>query len=256
MKIKTCKVANYIEIKKLKFHPKNQELRQISLERMKDLKQSIIDKGFYEPILVWKKNATILAGNHRVKAVNELVDEGYEFETPGGKINHLPVVVEDCDGAMAYKILHESNNQYASWIEDRLSSALKEAEEAGENLRDYGYTTEEVDRLLQTALEEVEEDLTSEDDGEPNPHITPPREDRFEHLILPQEIYLELVDILKPIAKSLNDSWREGDSLTEAVQAMCQRIREKGIFDEKGKKIQPTKRIKKDENKKRIVRNN
>ena len=87
------------------------------------MKNSIIEKGFYEPILVWTKDNIVLSGNHRVKASRQLLKEGYTFATQVGD-NYLPVVYEDCDEATAFSILIETNNHYAHWIEDKLKAAL------------------------------------------------------------------------------------------------------------------------------------
>jgi ParB-like chromosome segregation protein Spo0J len=150
--IKTCKVANYVPIKKLKFHPQNSELRSISDERLNDLKESLIKKGFYEPILVWKKNGYVLAGNQRLRAAKELIDEGYTFVTPDGKVNELPVVIEDVDEKMALQILHQANNHHGSWVQQKLAEAIKDAESLGIAVTDLGYTKEEYDKILAEAM--------------------------------------------------------------------------------------------------------
>lgn len=150
--IKTCKVANYVPVKKLKFHPQNEELRSISDERLNDLKESLIKKGFYEPILVWKKNGYVLAGNQRLRAARELIEEGYKFVTPDGKVNELPVVIEDVDEKMAMQILHQANNHHGSWVQQKLAEAIKEAEGLGIAVTDLGYTKEEYDKILAEAM--------------------------------------------------------------------------------------------------------
>lgn len=149
--INTCKVANYVAINKLKHHPQNEELRAITPERMQSLKDSIVKKGFYEPILVWKKGGFVLAGNQRLKAVKELIEEGYEFRTPDGKKNELPVVVEDVDEKMALQILHQANNHHGDWVHDKLVEAIREAEAMGIGFDDLGYTDDYVKGIMEEA---------------------------------------------------------------------------------------------------------
>jgi ParB-like chromosome segregation protein Spo0J len=181
--IKTCKVANYVPIKKLKFHPKNEELRSISYERLQDLKDSLIKKGFYEPILVWKKKGYVLAGNQRLRAAQELIAEGYEFVTPDGKVNELPVVIEDVDESMAMQILHQANNHHGDWVQQKLAEAIKEAEGLGISAVDLGYTDAEVKNIMKEAermvklaeddLSDRNREINADDFGEELDHKCP-----------------------------------------------------------------------------------
>jgi ParB-like chromosome segregation protein Spo0J len=229
--ISLCRVETYLPIEKLKLHPDNP--RQISKEKLEALKQSIIDKGFYQPILVWKKGNIILAGNHRYMAVKELVREGYEFNSWTGKEKHvLPVVIEDVTDEMAESILFESNNHYAEWIEEKLAEAIAKAQEAGRDVEGFGFDKEYVDVLLKTALSDAEGIITDrkvepvdydEIEGAIGDH------DEFESLILPRPVYETAVELLAKVAKGLNKEWSEGDSYAEAMGALCQFAREKGI---------------------------
>jgi ParB-like chromosome segregation protein Spo0J len=228
--IQVCNVANYIPIDKLIFHPDNVELRTISRDRLDDLKLSILEKGFYEPILVWKKNGWILAGNHRAKAAKELIIEGNSFEVPGvGKIDNLPVVFTDCDEATAKAILFETNQQYAGWVQDKLEKALNEAEKAGANLKQYGFSQIELDRMVNTSLKEAEEAL---DDGrtieppDPSKLASALAEPEFETLHLERGIHEQLTEDLSKLAVEINPHWQAGDSYTEAMAVVCQTMRE------------------------------
>ena len=156
MIIKTCKVANYVSVKKLKHHPQNEELRAITPERMQSLKDSIVKKGFYEPILVWKKGGFVLAGNQRLKAVKELIEEGYELVTPDGKKNELPVVIEDVDEKMALQILHQANNHHGDWVQQKLLEAIKDAGEMGISVEDLGYTEDYYKQIMKDATASAE----------------------------------------------------------------------------------------------------
>lgn len=163
--IKVCKVANYVPIKKLKFHPKNNELRAISEDRLNDLKDSLVNKGFYEPILVWKKNGQVLAGNQRLKAAQELIASGYEFINHLGKVNELPVVIEDVDDRGALQILHQANNHHGDWVTQKLAQAIKEAEEIGIKHNDLGYSDEFMTNIMKETMADAERIRAEEDDS-------------------------------------------------------------------------------------------
>ena len=237
--LNTCEVKNYVPISKLKFHPKNQEIRTITRERLDDLKESIREKGFYEPILVWKKGGVVLAGEHRTRAALELIDEGFEFKTPAGKTNELPVVIEDCDAATANQILHESNNHYATWIEHRLAREIKSAEEAGENLRQFGYTQDEIDKMMASAMKDIEEDLKVQVEEDDTSDIIDRDIDKekYESLVLPAEVYKDLMSVLGRVARSINPEWVTGDSVVEATSAMCESIRKAGFLEGLDEKV-------------------
>jgi len=229
-----CKVANYIPIGDLNFHPKNQELRTITRERLDDLKESIKEKGFYEPILVWKTGLVVLAGEHRTRAAMELNEEGFEFITASGKKNCLPIVLEDCDEIVANQILHESNNHYASWIDDKLKKELREADEAGRNLRQYGYSQGDIDNILTEATRDVDEaiEAASEPEAPVNVELSDDIEKaRYESLILPIATYMTLARTLRKMAIILDPEWSEGDSIVEAVDTLCQLIEESEVLD-------------------------
>jgi len=231
--IQVCKVATYAPIHKLKFHPKNSELREITRERTDDLKNSIKKKGFYEPLLVWKKGGVVLAGEHRIKAALELIEEGFEFVTTTGKKNCLPVVVEDCDEDTAYEILHESNNHYATYIDIKLAAALKEAEQAGKDLGQMGFSNTELDELMKSALEDANEVLDQEPESEEYAsHGVNKLVDEYESLTLPKDVYNQLMGILSEVAKAIEPDWKKGDSVVNAMQALCQLIKESGALNQ------------------------
>ena len=147
----TCqKVKSYVGIESLKFHPDNP--RTIRSDRLNALKESIVEKGFYQPIIIDKANSYILSGNHRVKAVKELIREGYILPD-----NLMPVVIEDCDESTANQILFESNNSYAEWIDDKVREALSGVQD--ELLSGYGFTDLELKILIDRASEEANESL-------------------------------------------------------------------------------------------------
>jgi ParB-like chromosome segregation protein Spo0J len=145
-KISVCAVETYVDIASLQFHPDNP--RGIDNARMSDLKQSIVNKGFYEPVLI-DKAGRILSGNHRIKALRELTREGHKLDA-----NLVPVVVVDCDDDTARQILFESNNSYAHWIDDQVKSALKSID--SDLLAGYGFTESELQRYIGKVTAEVD----------------------------------------------------------------------------------------------------
>lgn len=211
--IQVCKVQNYVSIDKLKFHPQNP--RTIRPERLEDLKSSIVEKGFYQPILVWKKGGVVLAGNHRLLAARELVKEGWQFKSPGGETNVLPVVIEDVPNEIAEEILFETNNTYADWVDEKLSAAIMEAEEQGRDIKKFGFTPEQASEILKKALTEAEATIVGEHTRKmPEPKDVDlselAKEEEFESLILPKDIYVRLTKVLTELSKAADPSWKSG----------------------------------------------
>lgn len=152
MKINTCKVATYIHVDELQHHPSNEGLRAISQERMEELKQSLLKKGLYEPLLVWSNENMVLAGNQRLKAIRALIAEGHIFVAHGQKkTNMIPVVIEEVDEKRATEIVHQANNHHGDWVQATLAQAMKDAEKEGVSTQDWGYTSEEVERIIAEA---------------------------------------------------------------------------------------------------------
>lgn len=238
MKIQLCDVADYVSIDELKFYEENP--RSISRDRLDQLKESIKNKGFYQPILVWHSKSkrhknTVLAGNHRLIAVKELLEEGYEFNH-GNLKNVLPVVFERVSEEQARAILFDSNNVYANWIEDKLRSALKDAD--SKKIASYGFTQDYVDSLLGGAIKEankVVSELESERIIEP---VDAARladaleEDRHGILVLDKDVYDRLIEVIKPLAKKINPKWRVEHGVSEALSILIDKIKESGIIKE------------------------
>jgi ParB-like chromosome segregation protein Spo0J len=234
--IQVCAVEQYIDISKLKFHPDNP--RTIKADRLDQLKLSITDKGFYQPILVWKKGNIVLAGNHRLLAVQELLKEGWEFEAPNGKKNVLPVVIENVTEKVARQILFETNNTYAEWVEDKLKDALNKAEEAGEKLGAYGFTNDQIDEFMVSALADAEKATKKirddiEEDSELDSFLeksAAEAEEEFESLVLPKSIYNPLKALLGDISEALVPEWQEQHGYKQAVLALVKAADEKDLI--------------------------
>jgi len=244
-KIELCKVKTYAKISDLKVHPHNP--RTISADRLEQLKASILKKGFYEPILVWKKGGVVLSGNHRLQAARELVEDGYEFLSHDGQKDVLPVVIEDIDYKTAEAILFEANNHYADWVDDKLKKAVQEAQAHGSDIADFGFSQKELDRLLKTASKDADEVLriTNEDiDRELGPKFLQPeivdpvnvsefelKEEEFGYLTLPKKNIDKLKGYLVIIAKELDPDWDNG-SLSDAADVLIGAIEKSGIIDD------------------------
>lgn len=244
-KIEVCKVKTYARIDDLKTHPHNP--RTISSERLEQLKKSILKKGFYEPILVWKKGGVVLSGNHRLQAARELVADGYEFLAHDGQKDVLPVVIEDVDYKTAEAILFEANNHYADWVEDKLKKAIQEAHDHGSDVSDFGFSQRELDKMLKKASEDAEEVLriTNEDiDKELGPKFTQPevvdpvnvsefeiKEEEFGYLTLPKKNIEKLRGYLVAIAQAIDEDWNSG-SLSDAADVLCEAIDRSGIIED------------------------
>lgn len=249
--IEVCNVSSYLSVDKIKFHPSNP--RRIRPDRLELLKDSIVEKGFYEPILVWKKGNIVLSGNHRLLAAQELIRDGYEFHTHDGKKkNHLPVVIEDVSEEAAQAILFETNNSYAEWIEDKLRDAIISLEESGMSPLKYGFEQGEIDKMLASAMKDADkviddmDDLTDDDIAEPN--ITKkqntksndddvfdvdPNSGSIEYctLTIPKSVFPRFMKILDTAAKCEDEDWQPGDTYEHAFIQLMDAIEEKQCLD-------------------------
>lgn len=227
-----CDVADYVSITSLKFYEENP--RTISRDRLDQLKESIKTKGFYQPILVWKSSKkkfhnTVLAGNHRLLAVRELLEEGYEF-THGDSDKVLPVVYESVTEEEARAILFDSNNTYAGWVEDKLRTALKDC--SSKQISNYGFTPEYVDGLLKDAIKEadkVTEDLNEEVGTVELDKLGSLADDPTGIVVLNRDVFDSFNQMIAPLAKRLNKNWRVGDNLSEAVFVLVEKIEAIGL---------------------------
>jgi len=211
--INLCQVRDYIPIKELKIHPDNP--RTIREDRMESLCRSIIDKGFYEPILVWKHNNYVLSGNHRLQAVKRLLKDGYKFGN-GNTSGKLPVVYVDENDDRAIQILFETNNHYAEWIDDKVKEALSQIED----IHATGFSDDDLKRLLDIAvndandiLNSVEDDDREEDDREEEDREEEDREeddreeDEFPSIKVEEDP--EIKNLLSKAYKILIEDWKK-----------------------------------------------
>lgn len=249
--ITVCGASDYRPISSLERHPDNP--RTISRDRLDDLKRSIIEKGLYKPFLVWKKGNVILSGNQRQTAIIELLDDGYTFKSPTGEEDVFPVVFEDVPDEIAESILFDDNNHYGDWVEEKLQVAMAQAKEAGINLGQWGFTTQQVDDLLKDALKgadgitktsKVGEHERTAGDGKDKDDDKEAASEKQEALILPKSTYIKLVDIFQDIAYQLNPDWRDGDSIVPAVEAFIEFTLKEGVPDIEAWKAEQAKEAK------------
>jgi len=226
-RIKTCESSAYLPVKKMKEHPDNP--RDITHDSLDELKASIVAKGLYRPFLVWSEGNLVLSGSQRLRAVVELMSEGYEIPEKG-----LPVVFySNPDPAMAKKVLVESNTHKGRWVDELLEKLIKEGEEAGIRASEYGLSQNEIDKIMTDSDQVVKETLGSLDRNEfDSPGVTEPKErEKDQPLLLAADVYEQYMDVLGEIASGLNDDWKRGDSIQEAAQALIQKVREFGLVD-------------------------
>jgi DNA modification methylase len=101
----TCKAADGMALDEL--YEFQGELKTISDDELEKLKKSIVKYGFSFPIFVWKSK--ILDGHQRLKAVRQLIEQGYKV-----KGNKLPVVrIEAKNEKEAAEKLLLINSRYA-----------------------------------------------------------------------------------------------------------------------------------------------
>jgi hypothetical protein len=104
IKIK-CKAADGMALDEL--YEFQGELKTISDDELEKLKKSILKYGFSFPVFVWKSK--VLDGHQRLKAVKQLVSDGYKI-----KNNKLPVVrIEAKNEKEAAEKLLLINSRYA-----------------------------------------------------------------------------------------------------------------------------------------------
>ena len=100
----TCSGSGTVAVDDLENFQGN--LKEISQDNLDKLKRVIVSHGFSFPVFVWGKK--ILDGHHRIKAIKELLEEGYT-------IDKLPIIeIEAKNKKEAGEKLLLLNSQYAS----------------------------------------------------------------------------------------------------------------------------------------------
>lgn len=129
--------------------------------RFEQLREGIAKRGFLQPILVRKKDGNsaleIVDGHHRVRAVCEL-----NAAAPTGwqPLLALPAVVVSCTDAEAMMLAISMNRLRGELDLADVSRAFCELMEGGASLfelAETGFSTEEVDTLVQAAQDAAED---------------------------------------------------------------------------------------------------
>lgn len=217
--IQTCAVKDYRALDVLNIHPRNAELRTIEPGKYRGLKKSIVEQGFFEPLLIWSRGNIVLSGNHRLKAARELSREGYEIKSPAGS-GFLPVVVQDCSDHEAMGILLQTNTHYAEYIEMALQEALRQYSLLGGDVDMLGFDAIDIEPIITTAVKEADELISEAEMISPEPPEL--KSERMVSLKMPELVYSKLYEELSVLARRINPAWVDGDNLTEAIQVMTE----------------------------------
>lgn len=179
-----------IAIKELKEYARNVKLHP--REQIEEIKASIQEYGFDDPIAI-DENNVIIEGHGRVMAVREL---GYE-EVPCIRLSHLTEVQKE-----KYRIAHNKLTMNSGMDVEMLSEIIHELQESGESLSGLGFTEDELDLLIDEAIESIEYDtggLKRKEGVEPE-----------EEIEIEEDEVPEVDEEAEPITK-LGDIWELGN---------------------------------------------
>jgi len=122
------------ELKNAEYNP-----RYISDNEFRKLKQSMLEFGFAEPIVVNSypgRENVIIGGHQRVKAAIEL------------GLENIPIAIVNLEPGKEKLLNLALNRIQGDWKEDKLIEVLKNLDEHNENLNLSGFDEREIDRLL------------------------------------------------------------------------------------------------------------
>lgn len=126
--------------------------RTHSASQREQIRTSFRKFGWTNPVLA--DNMGIVAGHGRCQSAREMYDRGEQINFPNGApipIGMVPVI--DCTGwsgemRRAYILADNKLALNAGWDEDLLSAELTDLADAGFDLSVIGFSTEELDELL------------------------------------------------------------------------------------------------------------
>jgi len=156
----TCEAKAFVEIDKIESI--QGDLKKITPESMKKLKQSIIKHGFSFPVFVWKNKTKYYSidGVHRVKALKELGAEGYDVPVS------VPVAyINARDRKQAKKLLLAVSSQYAKFTEEGFTEFIKDLD-LDDISNDIDIPSIDIDSIL-NAPPETEDDDEIPDEVDP-----------------------------------------------------------------------------------------
>jgi DNA modification methylase len=156
-----CKGNRYLSHEVLKDFQGN--LKKITKENLEKLKKSIIQNGWVAPVFVWNGNY-ILDGHGRLKALRELIKEGYSI----GKIPVADIEAETKEEAG--KILLAINSHYQEITEEGLKEFIADFNIDIESLNDFILPDVNILRLINSLTQKdgiIDDDEVPEVGEEP-----------------------------------------------------------------------------------------
>lgn len=110
--------------------------RKITKEMLEQLKASIRDDGYLEPIVVNKRTGFVVGGNQRLKALKEL------------GVKKVPVHLIDVDEDREKIINIRLNKVEGEWDFPKLKELLVELDTGAINIEDTGFSFEQIENLI------------------------------------------------------------------------------------------------------------
>ncbi len=110
--------------------------RKITKEMLEQLKASIRDDGYLEPIVVNKRTGFVVGGNQRLKALKEL------------GVKRVPVRLIDVDEDREKIINIRLNKVEGEWDFPKLKELLVELDTGAINIEDTGFSFEQIENLI------------------------------------------------------------------------------------------------------------
>jgi len=110
--------------------------RKITKEMLEQLKASIRDDGYLEPIVVNKRTGFVVGGNQRLKALKEL------------GVKKVPVRLIDVDEDREKTINIRLNKVEGEWDFPKLKELLVELDTGAINIEDTGFSFEQIENLI------------------------------------------------------------------------------------------------------------
>lgn len=110
--------------------------RKITKEMLEQLKASIRDDGYLEPIVVNKRTGFVVGGNQRLRALKEL------------GVKKVPVRLIDVDEVREKIINVRLNKVEGEWDFPKLKELLVELDTGAVNIEDTGFSFEQIENLI------------------------------------------------------------------------------------------------------------
>lgn len=117
------------------------------------LRRSIEEFGYIDPIIYNKRTGAVVGGHQRLKVLRDL---GYDY---------IDVVEVDLDDNSEKALNIALNKVSGDWDNEKLVEILKELEADGYDVDLTGFDSGEIDSLLASMINDIEDDIDDEDDG-------------------------------------------------------------------------------------------